>query len=66
MIMTIVQNGDYDDYYDEDEEIRNYHYQLGRAKFTAVNLVKGGRHITVELGQVQELFEEYESGWVKR
>ena len=65
----------YDDYYDENKKIRNYHYQLGRAKFTAVSLVKGGRYVTVELGQKgqaigeadqelgeedQELGEEYQ------
>ena len=50
---------EYNDYYDENEEIRNYHYKLGRAKFAAVNLVKGGRHVTVELGQEPELDKYY-------
>jgi hypothetical protein len=33
---------------DEDDLIRHYFYELGRAKFTAV---KGGRRINIELGQ---------------
>ena len=31
-----------------DEDIRQYYYELGCAKFTAV---RGGRHINVQLGQ---------------